>query len=77
MTYELGQKIQKVYGFGLKIAILNFLALSASTIKSFKRCQQVRLKTLSAVGYTQTNFLICRLERLTNFLLWLIFSAVG
>jgi hypothetical protein len=39
---ELGQIVQKVYGFGLKIAILYFLSLSASMVKNFKGCRLAR-----------------------------------
>jgi hypothetical protein len=35
VTTELGKNIQKVYGFGLKIAILKFLALSANMLTNF------------------------------------------
>jgi hypothetical protein len=48
---KLGQKIQKVKNFCLKIAILYFLALSASMQKIFKRFRLVRFKILSAVIY--------------------------
>ncbi len=50
MTSELGRKIKNVYGLGLKIVILYFLALSAMAVKNCKRCRRRRKNFLSAVG---------------------------
>ncbi len=50
VTEEQSQKIQNCDGFGLKIVILYFLALSLTSLEYFMRCRPRHLKMLSAVG---------------------------
>jgi hypothetical protein len=64
VNQERGRKIPKVYGFGLKITILYFLALSAST-----------QKFISAFGKSANNFVMSAWA-LKTFLSFVYFFAL-
>jgi hypothetical protein len=51
VTKEQGQKLQKVYGFGLKIAIFYFKALSPTALKNYFETEQKPLLNRVKIKY--------------------------